>query len=108
MWQSDSPLTRRPRFWEVGVAQDSARPGARDHGMIICRTPYRISFFGGGTDYPGWYRRHGGAVLAASIDKFCYLTCRYLPPFFEHRIRLVYRKIETCKTIDEIAHPVVK
>jgi D-glycero-alpha-D-manno-heptose-7-phosphate kinase len=76
--------------------------------MIISRTPFRISFFGGGTDYPAWYRRHGGAVLAASIDKYCYLTCRYLPPFFEHRIRLVYRKIETCKTIDEIAHPVVK
>ncbi len=76
--------------------------------MIISRTPYRISFFGGGTDYPEWYRHHGGAVLAAGIDKYCYLTCRYLPPFFEHRIRLVYRKIETCKTIDEIAHPVVK
>jgi D-glycero-alpha-D-manno-heptose-7-phosphate kinase len=76
--------------------------------MIISRTPFRISFFGGGTDYPAWYRNHGGAVLAASIDKYCYLTCRYLPPFFEHRIRLVYRKIETCATIDEIAHPVVK
>lgn len=76
--------------------------------MIISRTPFRISFFGGGTDYPAWYRTHGGAVLAASIDKYCYLTCRYLPPFFEHRIRLVYRQIETCKTIDEIAHPVVR
>jgi D-glycero-alpha-D-manno-heptose-7-phosphate kinase len=76
--------------------------------MIICRTPFRISFFGGGTDYPAWYRTHGGAVLATTIDKYCYLTCRYLPPFFEHRIRLVYRKIETCKTVDEIAHPVVR
>jgi D-glycero-alpha-D-manno-heptose-7-phosphate kinase len=76
--------------------------------MIISRTPFRISFFGGGTDYPAWYRNHGGAVLAASIDKYCYLTCRYLPPFFDHRIRLVYRQIETCKTVDEIAHPVVK
>ena len=76
--------------------------------MIICRTPYRISFFGGGTDYPGWYRHHGGAVLAAAIDKFCYLTCRYLPPFFEHRIRVVYRKIETCLTVDEISHPTVR
>ena len=64
--------------------------------MIISRTPFRISFFGGGTDYPAWYRRHGGAVLAASIDKYCYLTCRYLPPFFEHRIRIVYRQIEAC------------
>ena len=76
--------------------------------MIICRTPYRISFFGGGTDYPNWYRNHGGAVLAATIDKYCYLTCRYLPPFFEHRFRIVYRKIETCRTIDEIEHPVVR
>jgi D-glycero-alpha-D-manno-heptose-7-phosphate kinase len=76
--------------------------------MIICRTPYRVSFFGGGTDYPGWYRQHGGAVLAAGIDKYCYLTCRYLPPFFEHRIRVVYRQIETCSQVDEIGHPVVR
>ena len=76
--------------------------------MIISRTPFRISFFGGGTDYPSWYRKHGGAVLAATIDKYCYLTCRYLPPFFEHRIRIVYRKIETCRTVEEIEHPVVR
>src|SRR5256885_13356299 len=73
--------------------------------MIICRTPYRISFFGGGTDYPNWYRSHGGAVLATTIDKYCYLTCRYLPPFFEHRIRVVYSQIENCQTTDEIKHP---
>jgi D-glycero-alpha-D-manno-heptose-7-phosphate kinase len=85
-----------------------AGSGYKDHGMIICRTPFRISFFGGGTDYPGWYRQHGGAVLAATIDKYSYLTCRYLPPFFEHRIRVVYRKIETCKNVDEITHPVVR
>jgi D-glycero-alpha-D-manno-heptose-7-phosphate kinase len=76
--------------------------------MIICRTPYRISFFGGGTDYPGWYQTHGGAVLAATIDKYCYLTCRHLPPFFEHRIRVVYRNIETCNRVDDIGHPVVR
>jgi D-glycero-alpha-D-manno-heptose-7-phosphate kinase len=76
--------------------------------MIICRTPFRISFFGGGTDYPAWYRSHGGAVLAATIDKYCYLTCRHLPPFFEHRLRIVYRKIETCQTVDEIGHPAVR
>src|SRR5437764_10296998 len=80
----------------------------RGSGMIICRTPFRISFFGGGTDYPAWYRVHGGAVLATTIDKYCYLTCRHLPPFFEHRIRLVYRRIETCRTVDEITHPVVR
>jgi D-glycero-alpha-D-manno-heptose-7-phosphate kinase len=76
--------------------------------MIISRTPFRISFFGGGTDYPSWYRRHGGAVLAATIDKFCYLTCRSLPPFFEHRIRVVYRKIETCQAVHDIRHPAVR
>jgi len=76
--------------------------------MIISRTPFRISFFGGGTDYPGWYRKHGGAVLATTIDKYCYLTCRYLPPFFEHRIRVVYSKVESCQTVDEISHPSVR
>ena len=73
--------------------------------MIISRTPFRISFFGGGTDYPAWYRQHGGAVLAATINKYCYLTCRYLPPFFEHRIRVVYSKIENCQKPEEIQHP---
>jgi len=76
--------------------------------MIISRTPFRISFLGGGTDYPGWYRRHGGAVIATTIDKYCYLTCRYLPPFFEHRIRVVYSKIENCQTVDEVEHPAVR
>ncbi len=76
--------------------------------MIISRTPYRISFFGGGTDYPAWYRQHGGAVLAGTIDKYCYLTCRFLPPFFEHRIRAVYSRIESCQTIDQISHPAVR
>ncbi len=76
--------------------------------MIISRTPYRISFFGGGTDYPAWYREHGGAVLATSIDKYCYLSARFLPPFFEHRIRVVYSKIEDCHDIDEIQHPAVR
>jgi len=76
--------------------------------MIISRTPYRISFFGGGTDYPAWYRQHSGAVLAATIDKYVYLTCRYLPPFFEHRYRIVYSKNEMCQSIDEIAHPAVR
>jgi D-glycero-alpha-D-manno-heptose-7-phosphate kinase len=76
--------------------------------MIISRTPFRISFFGGGTDYPAWYRQHGGAVLAATINKYCYLTCRYLPPFFEHRIQVVYSKVERCQKIDEITHPSVR
>lgn len=76
--------------------------------MIISRTPYRISFFGGGTDYPAWYRNHGGSVLATSINKYCYITCRYLPPFFEHRMRIVYSKIERCQNYDEVDHPAVR
>jgi D-glycero-alpha-D-manno-heptose-7-phosphate kinase len=76
--------------------------------MIISRTPFRISLFGGGTDYPVWYREHGGAVLGATIDKYCYITCRYLPPFFKHRIRIVYSQIENCQTLEEIAHPAVR
>ena len=76
--------------------------------MIICRTPYRISFFGGGTDFPAWYQDHGGSVLATSIDKYCSLTVRYLPPFFEHKIRVVWSKIENCKDIEDVTHPAVK
>ena len=76
--------------------------------MIISRTPFRISFFGGGTDYPAWYRKNGGAVLAATINKYCYISCRHLPPFFEHRYRIVYSKMENCQNIDSISHPSVR
>jgi len=76
--------------------------------MIVTRTPFRISFFGGGTDYPAWYREHGGAVLGTAIDKYCYLTCRYLPPFFEHKYRVVYSFIEKVSSIDELQHPAAR
>ncbi len=76
--------------------------------MIITKTPYRISFFGGGTDYPEWYRNHGGAVLATTINKYCHITCRYLPPFFENRYRVVWYKIEDCEKISQITHPSVR
>ena len=76
--------------------------------MIITRTPFRISFFGGGTDYPGWFRKHGGAVLATTIDKYCYISCRHLPPFFEHKHRIVYSQIENVQHNDEIQHPAVR
>jgi D-glycero-alpha-D-manno-heptose-7-phosphate kinase len=76
--------------------------------MVISRTPFRISLFGGGTDYPGWYRQQGGAVLGMAIDKYCYITCRYLPPFFEHRLRLVYSRMENCQSVAEIQHPSVR
>ena len=67
-----------------------------------------MSFFGGGTDYPVWFREHGGAVIATTINKYCYITARHLPPFFEHTIRLIYSKIENCNTVDEIAHPSIR
>lgn len=76
--------------------------------MIISRTPYRVSLFGGGTDFPAWYHRHGGSVVSTSIDKYCYLTCRYLPPFFEHKHRIVWSKIENTNDISEISHPAVR
>lgn len=76
--------------------------------MIITRTPYRVSFFGGGTDYAGWFREHGGSVLSTSIDKYCYISCRRLPPFFEHHHRVVYSKIESVKNTDQIEHPAVR
>jgi len=73
--------------------------------MIISRTPYRVSFFGGGTDYPIWYRKYGGQVLSTSINQHIYITCRNLPPFFDHRLRLSYSNIEECSSVDEIMHP---
>ena len=76
--------------------------------MIISKTPYRISFFGGGSDYPAWYRRNGGAVLSTTIDKYIYITCRELPPFFEHKYRIVWSKIETVKNIKQIKHHAVR
>ena len=76
--------------------------------MIISRTPFRISFFGGGTDYPVWFKEHGGAVLATTIDKYCYLSCRYLPPFFEHKTRIAYSRIEQTRSNNDIEHPAVR
>ena len=76
--------------------------------MIISRTPFRISFFGGGTDYPEWYGEHGGAVLATTIDKYCYISIRELPPFFDHRFRVVYSIVENVKEIGDIQHPAVR
>jgi len=76
--------------------------------VLISRTPFRMSFFGGGTDYPTWYLKEGGAVLSTTIDKYCYLTCRYLPPFFTERHRIVWSHIETVSSISEILHPAVR
>ena len=76
--------------------------------MIISKTPYRISFFGGGSDYPSWYNRNGGKVLSTTIDKHIYITCRFLPNFFNHKFRIVWSKIEQVRDIKKIKHPAVK
>ncbi len=76
--------------------------------MIISRTPFRISFFGGGTDYPEWFHENKGAVLATTIDKYCWITCRYLPPFFDHKSRIIYSKMEHVRNVSDINHPAVR
>jgi len=76
--------------------------------MIISRTPFRISFFGGGTDYPVWYRENGGVVLSTTIDKYCYISCRFLPPFFGYKYRVRYSQREEECDINEIKHPAVR
>jgi len=76
--------------------------------MIISRTPFRISFFGGGTDYPTWYKEHGGAVISATINKYSYITCRYLPPFFNYKFRIRYYLREETNRIEDIKHPAAR
>ena len=76
--------------------------------MIITKTPYRISFFGGGSDYPEWFNKYNGQVLSATINKHIYITCRFLPNFFKHKYRIVWSKIENVKKINQIQHEAVK
>lgn len=76
--------------------------------MIITKTPFRISFFGGGTDYPDWYNINGGRVISTTINKYCYISIRYLPPFFNYKYRIRYFKNELCKSLKDIKHPTVR
>jgi D-glycero-alpha-D-manno-heptose-7-phosphate kinase len=76
--------------------------------MVITRTPLRISFFGGGTDYPVWFREHGGSVLATTINKCCYITCRWCPPFFDYHSRVSYSRVENVGSNSNIEHPSVR
>ena len=76
--------------------------------MIITRTPFRLSFFGGGTDYRPWFENNGGLIIASAMARYCYLTVRRLPPFFEHKTHVVYSKIESVQSHDQIIHPSVK
>ena len=76
--------------------------------MIITKTPFRISFFGGGTDFPDFYKLHGGKIISTTIDKYCYVTLRHLPHFFEYRNELVYNRIERVNNINSIEHPLIR
>ena len=76
--------------------------------MIVVRTPFRISLFGGGTDFPEWFENYGGSVIGTALNKYCYTSVRWLPPFFKHKSRIVYSKIELVEKIEEIQHPVVR
>ena len=76
--------------------------------MIITRTPFRMSFFGGGTDMKEFFNEHGGAVLSTTFDKYCYVTVRHLPPFFDYKTELSYSKIERVQEIEKIVHPAVR
>lgn len=76
--------------------------------MIITQTPFRMSFFGGGTDYPDFYRENGGAVISATFDKYCYVTARHLPRFFDYSNQITYGIIERTDSVDEIRHPAVR
>ena len=76
--------------------------------MILTRTPFRVSFFGGGTDLPGWVDQYGGSVISTSINKYCHISLRSLPPFFDHKHRFVYSKVESIRSLHETEHPVIR
>ena len=76
--------------------------------MIITRTPFRMSFVGGGTDFPDFYREHGGAVISTTFDKYCYVDVRHIPPFFDYSNEIIYSKTERVKSPEEVIHPAVR
>tara|TARA_Y100001933_G_C18992623_1_gene561221 strand:+ start:1581 stop:2567 length:987 start_codon:yes stop_codon:yes gene_type:complete len=76
--------------------------------VLINRTPYRLSFYGGGLDYPSWFKKENTEIICAGLDYYCYQTVRELPPFFKHKYRIAYSKIESANKIDEIMHPTAR
>lgn len=76
--------------------------------MIITKTPYRLSLFGGGTDYPAWYTKNPSKCISSAMSHYCYVHIKELPPFFDHNIRLSYSKLENVNSIDEIDHPSIR
>ena len=76
--------------------------------MIITKTPFRMSFFGGGTDMPQFFKEYGGAVLSTTLDKYCYVNARHLPPFFEYTTEASYARIERVTDLDDLEHPLIR
>ena len=76
--------------------------------MIITRTPFRMSFFGGGTDMESFFREYGGSVISTTFDKYCYVNVRHLPRFFDYSTELSYSKIERVTSLNDINHPAVR
>lgn len=76
--------------------------------MIITQTPFRMSFFGGGTDFSGFYNEHGGAVISTTFDKYCYVTVRHLPPFFDYKTHVTYSREEKVNNLSEMQHPAIR
>ena len=76
--------------------------------MVISQTTFRMSFFGGGTDMENYFRKYGGAVLSTTFDKYCYVTVRHLPRFFDYKTHLTYSRMEYVNTYDEIQHPAIR
>ena len=76
--------------------------------MIISKTPFRISFFGGGTDFPEFFNEYSGKVIPTAMDKYCYVNVRHLPEFFDYKDEVIYSKVEQIKSIEEINHPMVR
>ena len=76
--------------------------------MVITQAPFRMSFFGGGTDFPAFYEKYGGKVISTSIDKYCYVNVRHLPPFFDYANEISYSKREQVNCVDEIQHPAIR
>ena len=76
--------------------------------MIITKTPFRMSFFGGGTDMPDFFNEHGGAVISTTFDKYCYVNVRHLPRFFDYNTELAYSKMERVTNVEDIVHPAIR
>jgi D-glycero-alpha-D-manno-heptose-7-phosphate kinase len=76
--------------------------------MIITKTPFRMSFFGGGSDMPEFFNQYGGSVLSTTFDKYCYVSVRHLPRFFDYKCQINYSRIEKVQSVDEIQHPMVR